>query len=152
MRTEGPSESGTPGLLPRIREIVKAVDPEQPISDVRTMSEIVAEETAPRVTQLWLLGALSAIALLIAGFGIHGLLTFTVSQRAQELGVRRALGAQNGDIIGLVLREGLALALIGAAALTVPRSRETALGVPVALATMHLAWGLGFLLGQTSER
>jgi len=119
-------------LLPRIREIVKAVDPEQPISDVRTMSEILAEETAPRVTQLWLLGALSAIALLIAGFGIHGLLTFTVSQRAQELGVRRALGAQSGDILGLVLREGLALALIG-----------TAIGVAVAYAA---ARGMGALL------
>ena len=61
------------------------------------MSEIVAEETAPRVTQLRLLGALSAIALLIAGLGIHGLLTFTVSKRSQELGVRRALGAQVGQ-------------------------------------------------------
>jgi predicted permease len=132
VRTEVPSERGTRGLLPKIREIVKAVDPEQPISDVRTMSEIVAEETAPRLTQLWLLGALSAIALLIAGFGIHGLLTFTVSQRAQELGVRRALGAQTGDIIGLVLREGLALALIG-----------TAIGVAVAYAA---ARGMSALL------
>jgi predicted permease len=128
VRAAVPSES----LLPRIREIVKAVDPEQPISDVRTMSEIVAEETAPRVTQLRLLGALAAIALLIAGFGVHGLLTFTVSQRSQELGVRRALGAQTGDIIGLVLREGLALALIG-----------TAIGVAVAYAA---ARGMSALL------
>jgi predicted permease len=132
VRTEGPSERGTPGLLPRIREIVKAADPEQPISHVGTMSEIVSEETAPRVTQLWLLGALSAIALLIAGFGIHGLLTFTVSQRAQEMGVRRALGAQSGEIIGLVLREGLALALFG-----------TVIGVAVAYAA---ARGMGALL------
>jgi putative ABC transport system permease protein len=77
------------------------------------MSEVLSEETAPRMTQLWLLEALSSIALLIAGFGIHGLLTFTVSKRSQELGVRRALGAQASGIIGLVLREGLALALIG---------------------------------------
>ena len=119
-------------LLPRIREIVKAADPEQPISHVRTMSEIVSDETAPRVTQLWLLGALSTIALLIAGFGIHGLLTFTVSKRSQELGVRRALGAQTGDIIGLVMREGLALALIG-----------TVIGVAVAYAA---ARGMSALL------
>jgi predicted permease len=105
--------SGAENLLPRIREIVKSADPEQPISNVRTMSEIVAEETAPRLTQLRLLGALSAIALLIAGLGVHGLLTFTVSKRSQELGVRRALGAQDGEIIGLVLREGLVLALLG---------------------------------------
>jgi ABC-type antimicrobial peptide transport system permease subunit len=105
--------AGTSNLLPRIRAIIKSADPEQPIAHVRTMSEIVAEETAPRLAQLQLLGALAAIALLIAGLGIHGLLTFTVSKRSQELGVRRALGAQAGAIIGLVLREGLALALIG---------------------------------------
>lgn len=111
VRTAGASGAGA--LLPRIREIIKAADPEQPISNVRMVSEIVAEETAPRRTQLRLLGALAAIALLIAGLGIHGLLTFTVSKRTQELGVRRALGAQAGQIIGLVLREGLLLALIG---------------------------------------
>ncbi|HEX3554521.1 MAG TPA: ABC transporter permease [Thermoanaerobaculia bacterium] len=119
-------------LLPRIREIVKSADPEQPISNVRTMSEIVAEETASRRTQLWLLGALSVIALLIAGLGIHGLLTFTVSKRSQELGVRRALGAQAGEILGLVLREGLALALTG-----------IAIGVAVAYVA---ARGMGALL------
>jgi putative ABC transport system permease protein len=107
--------SGAGNLLPRIRAIVESADPEQPISNVRMLSEIVAEETASRVTQLRLLGAFSAIALLIAALGIHGLLAFTVSKRSQELGVRRALGAQGGEIIGLVLREGLALALAGIA-------------------------------------
>jgi putative ABC transport system permease protein len=119
-------------LLPRLREIIKSADPEQPVSNARMLSEIVAEETASRVTQLWLLGALSAIALLIAGLGIHGLLTFTVSKRSQELGVRRALGAQAGGIIQLVLREGLALALTG-----------IAIGVAVAYAA---ARGMGALL------
>lgn len=107
--------SAAENLLPRIRGIVEAADPEQPISNVRMMSEIVAEETASRVTQLRLLGALATVALLIAGLGIHGLLTFAVSKRSQELGVRRALGAEAREIIGLVLREGLALALIGIA-------------------------------------
>ena len=105
----------TDNLLPRIRETIKSADPEQPISNVRTMADIVAEETASRVTQLWLLGAFAVIALLIAGLGIHGLLSFAVSKRSQELGVRRALGAQDRGIIGLVLREGLALTLIGIA-------------------------------------
>ncbi len=124
--------SGTGNLLPRIREIVQSADPEQPISNVRRMSEIIDEETASRVTQLRLLGAFSAIALLIAALGIHGLLAFTVSKRTQELGVRRALGAQVGEIIGLVLREGLALALIG-----------TVIGVAVAYAA---ARGMSALL------
>src|SRR6185436_10451237 len=69
VRTAAPSVAGN--LLPRIREIIKSADPEQPISQVRMVSEILAEETASRVTQLRLLGALSAIALLIAGLGIH---------------------------------------------------------------------------------
>ncbi len=107
------SAAGASPPLPRIRDIIKSADPEQPIAQVRTLSEILSEETAPRVTQLRLLGALSLIALLIAGLGIHGLLSFSVSKRSQELGVRRALGAQAGAILGLVLREGLALALIG---------------------------------------
>lgn len=120
------------GLLPRIRDIVKSADAEQPISDVHMLSEILGEETASRRTQLWLLAALSGVALLIAGFGIHGLLTFTVSKRSQELGVRRALGAQVSGIIGLVLREGLALALIG-----------IVIGIAVAYAA---ARGMGALL------
>ncbi len=130
VRTAASLDAGT--LLPSIRGIVKSADPEQPVSQVRMLSEIVDDETAPRLTQLRLLGALSALALLIAGLGIHGLLTFTVSKRSQELGVRRALGAQDRGIIGLVLREGLVLALIG-----------IAIGVTVAYAA---ARGMGALL------
>jgi len=100
-------------LMPAIRQIVRAADPEQPISDVRMLSEIVANETASRVTQLRLLGTLALIALLIAGIGIHGLLAFAVSQRSREIGVRRALGEQAGSIVGRVVREGLALAAAG---------------------------------------
>jgi putative ABC transport system permease protein len=96
-----------------VRRIIGAADPEQPISDVRMLSEIVADETAPRVTQVRLLGALSCIALLIAGLGIHGLLAFAVSRRTRELGVRRALGEATGSLVGRVLREGLLLSLVG---------------------------------------
>lgn len=103
-------------LLPAIRRAVRAADPAQPISDVATLPEIVGEETAPRVTQLRLLGVLSAVALLIAGVGIHGLLTFMVTRRAHELAVRRALGASSRGIVGLVLGEGLALTLAGVVA------------------------------------
>jgi ABC-type antimicrobial peptide transport system permease subunit len=56
---------------------------------------------------------LASIALLIAGVGIHGLLSFSVSRRSQELGIRRALGAQSGAIVGMVMREGVALAVVG---------------------------------------
>jgi putative ABC transport system permease protein len=100
-------------LLPAVRRIITAVDPTQPISDVRTMTEIVAEETAPRQTQLRVLGALALIALLLAGVGIHGLLSFMVSDRSQEIGVRLALGARPRAIVHMVLREGAMLAFAG---------------------------------------
>ncbi|HEX6315875.1 MAG TPA: ABC transporter permease [Gemmatimonadaceae bacterium] len=100
-------------LVSAIKGIIRNADAEQSVSNVRELASIVAEETAPRVTQLRILVVLSVIALLIAAVGIHGLLTFTVSARSHELGVRRALGAQVPGIIGLVLREGLLLAAAG---------------------------------------
>jgi len=101
-------------LLPQVRRIIAAADPEQPVSSVRPLSDVVEGETAPRRVQLRLLAILSAIALLIAGVGIHGLLSFGVLQRTKELGIRRALGAQAGEIVALVLREGMQLFAIGA--------------------------------------
>ena len=101
-------------LLPSVRRIISSADPEQPISSVRPLSEIVADDTAPRRVQLRVLAILSAIALLIAGVGVHGLLSFSVAQRTKELGVRRALGAQDGGIVTMILREGFRLAVLGA--------------------------------------
>lgn len=100
-------------LMTAVREIIARADPEQPISDVQTLSEIVAADSAPRVTQVRVLGAFAGIAFLLAGIGIHGLLSFAVSHRAPEIGVRMALGAQRRDILGMVLGEGLTLAIIG---------------------------------------
>jgi putative ABC transport system permease protein len=107
------SSSSPTLLLPRIRRIVRAADPAQPISNVRTMADIVAGETASRLGQLRVLGMLAAIALLLAAVGIHGLLSFTVSRRTQEIGVRVALGAESRQIMSMVMREGLLLSLAG---------------------------------------
>jgi len=101
------------GLLPRIREIVAAADPDQPISDVRMLEGVVAGDTAARRAQLNVLAALAVIALLLAGVGIHGLLAFTVSQRSREIAVRLALGAAPAGVARLVLSDGLKLALFG---------------------------------------
>jgi predicted permease len=100
-------------LLPRIRRIIRATDPSQPISNVRTMQEVIASQTASRMGQLRVLEILAAIALLLAAVGIHGLLSFTVSRRTQEIGVRVALGAHSGQIMTMVVREGLLLCLAG---------------------------------------
>jgi putative ABC transport system permease protein len=100
-------------LLPEVQEIVRAADPEQPISDVRNMDDIVAGETATRRAQLNVLGALGAIALLLSGVGIYGLLAYTVTQRSREIGVRLALGANPGGVARMVVSQGMKLALIG---------------------------------------
>ncbi len=100
-------------LLPAIRGIVAKADPQIPISEVRRLSEIVEEDTAPREVQARMLGGFAAAALLLAGIGIHGLLSFTVSQRSREIGVRVALGARPRDILEMIARKAVALATIG---------------------------------------
>ena len=106
--------SGDPRmLLPSIRAIVRRADPQQPISDVRLLSDIVGGETAPRRTQVRVLSAFAATALLLAAIGLHGLLSFTVSSRALEIGVRVALGARSADILSMVLRDALRMAALG---------------------------------------
>ena len=109
------SSTAPPMLLPAIRRIVQSADREQPISDVRTMSEIVEEQTASRSLQLRVLGAFAAIAFLLAAIGIHGLLSFAVAQRGREIGVRIALGARSSDILGMVMRRAFLLAVTGIA-------------------------------------
>ena len=100
-------------LLPTIRKIIASADPEQPISNVRTMAEIVGGETESRTVQMRVLGTFTAIAILLAALGIYGLLSFVVSLRAQEFGIRMALGADRSDIFRIVLRRGAQLAAAG---------------------------------------
>ena len=102
-------------LVPSIRAIVARADPQQPISDVRLVSEIVEGETVARQVQVRVLGAFAAIAFLLAGIGLHGLLAYNVSQRAREIGVRIALGAERRSILVMVLQRGLHLASLGIA-------------------------------------
>ncbi len=103
-------------LLAPIRAIVRNVDPELPISDVQTIDQVIAHTMASRDTQLRVLTIFAVLALLLAGIGIHGLLSFTVSQRTQEIGVRMALGADRLTILTMVGRQGLALVLVGVVA------------------------------------
>jgi putative ABC transport system permease protein len=102
-------------LVSAIRQIVRSADPEQPISDVRTMDEVLAGETATRHAQLQVLGVLAAVAVLLAGVGIYGLLAYTVSQRSQEIGVRLALGADPSRVGRMIFADGMRLALFGIA-------------------------------------
>jgi predicted permease len=142
--------TGDPGaLVSALRRVVARVDPQQPVADVRTLEAIVETQTAPRRAQVRVLSAFAALAVLLAGIGIHGLLAFTVASRSREIGVRRALGAQPRDILRLVVGQGLRLAAIGlllglAFAWAAGRSLEALLaGIsPVDSATFAIAAGL----------
>lgn len=98
-----------------IRSEVAALDPRQPLSNVKTMSEVVATTTAPRRFNTLVLGMFSALALLLAAVGVYSVISYATALRTKEIGIRAALGAARGAIVLLVLRKGIALALIGAA-------------------------------------
>ena len=100
-------------LVSAVRQIVQSVDPEQPISDVRAMDDVLAGDTATRRAQLQVLGILAAVAVLPSGVGIYGLLAYTVSQRSQEIGVRLALGADPARVGRMIFADGIRLALFG---------------------------------------
>ncbi len=102
-------------LISAIRRQVSEVDKDQPLTDVRTMDEVIGSASAqPRLTML-LLGVFSAAALILAIVGIYGVIAYSVAQRTQELGIRMALGADPGDVLKLVVGHGLGLTLTGIA-------------------------------------
>lgn len=103
-------------LVPALRSIVSAADPEQPLSDVRLLSDIVAGDIAGRRAQLFVVFGFAVIAFALAAFGVHGLLSFAVSSRTRDIGVRIALGAQPRRILGMVLGRGLLLSVVGLSA------------------------------------
>jgi putative ABC transport system permease protein len=107
------SKPGLTGQMQSIRTTLRLLDPTLPLRDFRSMDEIVKEGSARNRLNAILLGGAALIALLLAGIGIYGVLSFSVEQRQQEIGIRMALGAGKNDILQMVLRYGLRLAAIG---------------------------------------
>ncbi|HEY6971628.1 MAG TPA: ABC transporter permease [Candidatus Angelobacter sp.] len=109
VRTEGAPEA----LLPAIRQKIREIDSDLALANVRTMDEWISNSAAQPRLNAMLLGVFSAIALLIAAIGIYGVLAYSANQRTREIGLRMALGAQPGNILRLIVGEGMRFALIG---------------------------------------
>lgn len=125
-------------FAPSIRKQVEAINPQEALSDVRTMNGVLQLTLGQRRLLLWLVTSFSAIAFLLAVVGIYGIVAYSVTQRTQEIGIRRALGAQKGDIFRIVLGHAFVLALSGAL-----------LGVVGAVALRHVIGNLLFGVAAT---
>ena len=128
VRTQGNPER----YVNLVRDAVRSVDPDQPISNIARMDELVSRSVGERRLSMMLLSLFSGIALVLASVGIYGVMSYSVTERSRELGVRIALGADRTDVLRLVLRQGMRLAILGigiglAAALALTRLIESQL-------------------------
>ena len=100
-------------LTAAVRGQIAALNKDQPVFNVRTMDEIVAESVAPRRFSMTLLAVFAVVALALASIGIYGMMSYAVAQRTREIGLRMTLGAQTGNVLRLVIGHGMKLALAG---------------------------------------
>ncbi len=114
-----------------VRQLVQRLDPTQPPYGITTLEGALAESIAPRRFNLLLLGSFAASAVLLAMIGIYRLISYAVTQRTHEIGIRMALGARRAEIVRMVVREGIVLAVTGICAGTI-----SALGLTRVMATL----------------
>ncbi len=116
-----------------LRKEVQALDKELPVFDVKPMEQRIVESTGARRLVMFLLGVFALVALILASVGIYGVMAYAVTQRTHEIGIRMALGASRGDILRLVIRQGMLLVVVG-----------VALGLLVSFAVTRFMSGLLF--------
>jgi putative ABC transport system permease protein len=121
-----------------LRQALREVEPNQAVTDVQSLTQVLAESFAPQRFRTTLLSLFALVAVLLAGLGIYGVMNYSVLQRTREIGIHVALGAETRDVLRLVLRQGLTLALLG-----------VALGVAASLALTRLMKTLLFGVSTT---
>jgi putative ABC transport system permease protein len=100
-------------LAPAVRGEIAALNKDQAVFNVRTMEEIVAQSMSPRRFSMALLTVFAVVALLLASIGIYGMMSYAVAQRTREIGLRMTLGAQRGNVLRMIIGQGMKLALLG---------------------------------------